>query len=78
MFLTIFAEVAGFPGGQVTILAALQVDTHFLSDKYLEEVHSLTGLGDIQLIVVIVAHRKSLLLLSSEENTFRRKRFSFP
>jgi hypothetical protein len=62
----------------VTVVAIGQVDAHFLGCLHLETVHGLTGLGDIQLIVVIVAHRKSLLLLSSEENTFRRKRFSFP
>ena len=82
MFLTIFAEVAGFPGGQVTILAALQVDTHFLSDKYLEEVHGLTTLGDIDL-VVIVAHLDSLLCLLRkkilpEESIFCNRNAAMP
>ena len=55
------ADGAGLAGGQVTVVAVGQVDTDFLSDKHLEAVHSLTGLGNVQLIVVIVAHFSSLL-----------------
>ena len=39
----------------MAVVAALQVDANFLSDKHLKTVHSLTSLGNVQLIV-IVAH----------------------
>ena len=71
------SKVAGFAGGHVTVVAALQIDADFLSDKHLEAVHSLKGLGNVQLVVIRVAHFCSLLLLSSDENTFRRKHFLF-
>ena len=45
------------------------------SGLHLEAVHSLTGLRDIDLIVVL--HTKFSPLLSSDENTFRRKHFLF-
>ncbi len=60
----------------MAVVAVLQVDADFLSDKHLEAVHCLTGLGNVQL-VVRVDHFCSLLLLSSDENTFRRKHFLF-
>ena len=45
IFLTVwFAEVTGFAAGQVSVAAVGQIDAHFLSDKHLETVHSLTGL----------------------------------
>ena len=49
----------------MTVVAVGQVDTDLLSDKHLETVHSLTGLGDIQLIVVRIAHIQSLLFVDS-------------
>ena len=50
-----------------------------LCSLHLELVHSLTSLGDVQLIVVIVAHLKSLLFFLrkeplSEESVFRFRR----
>ena len=54
------ADGAGLTGGQVTVVAVGQVDADLLSSLHLELVHSLTGLGDVEL-VVIVAHNRSLL-----------------
>ena len=45
LFYHLVADGAGFTGSQVTVVAIGQVDAHFLSDKHLEAVHSLTGLG---------------------------------
>ena len=56
------ADGACLTGGQVAVVAVGQVDAHFLSDKHLETVHGLTSLRNVQLIVVGIAHRKSLLL----------------
>ena len=72
------ADGAGCAGGQVTVVASGQVDAHFLSSLHLEAVHCLTGLGDIDLVVVRVAHFRTLLCFLRKENTFRRKRFLFP
>ena len=52
---------AGFTGGQVTVVAALQVDADLGSCLHLELVHCLPCLGDIQLVVVLAAHSYSLL-----------------
>ena len=54
------ADGACLAGGQVAVVAVGQVDADFGSCLHLELVHCLTGLGDIQL-VVIVAHNRSLL-----------------
>ena len=45
---------AGFPESHVAIVAALQVNTNFLSDKHLETVHGLREKGNIQLVVIRV------------------------
>ena len=55
------AHGAGLTGGQVTVVAALQVDAHFLGSLHLEAVHGVTGLGDIDPVVIRVAHNHSLL-----------------
>ena len=47
------ADGAGFTGGQVTVVTIGQVDAHFLSSLHLEVVHSLTSLGDVDLIVAL-------------------------
>ena len=60
------ADGAGFAGSQVTVVAVGQVDTDLGSRLHLELVHCLTGLGDIQLIVVLAAHRNSLLFIFPE------------
>ena len=59
----------------MAVVAALQVDAHFLSDKHLETVHSLREKGDIDLVVVGIAHNRSLLCFLrrktlSEESIF--------
>ena len=69
------ADGAGFPGGQVTVVAVGQVNANFLGSLHLELVHSLPSLGNVQLIVVRVAHIRSLLCflrkkILSEESIF--------
>ena len=59
----------------MAVVAIGQVNAHFLSYKHLETVHGLREKGNVQLIVVRVAHFDSLLLLSSEEPALRRKHF---
>ena len=51
------ADTACLTGGQVAVVAVGQVDADFLGCLHLETVHGLTGLGDIQLIVVGIAHK---------------------
>ena len=60
------ADGAGFAGGQVTVVTVGQIDADLGSGLHLELVHSLTGLGNIQLVVVIVAHIDSLLFVFPE------------
>ena len=48
-------------GGQVTVVAVGQVDTDFGSCLHLEAVHSLTGLRNVDLVVILAAHSNSLL-----------------
>ena len=55
------ADGAGFAGSQVAVVALLEVDADFGSGLHLELVHGLTGLGDVELVVVRVAHNGSLL-----------------
>ena len=72
------ADGAGFPGGQVTVVAIGQVDAHFLSDKHLEAVHSLASLGDVQLVVIRVAHFVfSPSFNSGKEDAFRMENIFF-
>ena len=51
----------------MAIVALLEVHADFLGGLHLELVHRLTGMGDIQLVVVRVAHNDSLLLSISPE-----------
>ena len=60
-FYHLAADGACLPGSQVTVVAALQIDADFACCLHLELVHCLTGLGDIQLVVVLAAHSYSLL-----------------
>ena len=69
------ADGAGLTGGQVTVVAVLQVDAHFGSSLHLELVHSLTGLGNIDLIIAL--HSDSLLFDSSESKTPSEEVVSF-
>ena len=47
------AHGAGFPGSQVAVVTVGQVDAHFLGSLHLELVHSLTGLGNVDLVVIL-------------------------
>ena len=60
------ADGAGFAGGQVAVVAIGQVDANLLGSLHLEAVHGLAGLGDIDLVVVRVAHIDSLLFTFPE------------
>ena len=50
------ADGAGFPGGQVTIVTVGQVDAYLGSCLHLELVHGLTGLRNVDLIVILATH----------------------
>ena len=58
------ADGAGFAGGQVAVVAVLEVDADLIGSLHLELLHTLLGLGDIQLVGRIVAHDRSLLFFS--------------
>ena len=55
------AHGASLTGGQVTVVAVGQIDTNFLGSLHLEAVHSLAGLGNIDLVVIGITHIHSLL-----------------
>ena len=55
------ADGAGFPGSQVAVVAIGQINAHFLGSLHLETVHGLASLGDVDLVVVGIAHFDSLL-----------------
>ena len=65
LFYHLTADGTCLAGGQVAVVAVGQVDADLGSCLHLEAVHSLTGLGDIQLVIVIVAHNQSLLFINS-------------
>ena len=69
------ADGAGLTGGQVAVVAVGQVDTNFLCRLQLEAVHCLTGLRNIDLVVIGIAHFHTLLCFLrnktlSEESIF--------
>ena len=57
------AEVAGFPGSQVTIVAVGQVDTDLLSLISILKRSIASRPGDIDLVVVLAAHFGYLLFV---------------
>ena len=62
----------------MAVVAALQVDAHFLSDKHLEAVHGLREKGNVQLIVVRVAHFDfSPSINSGKQDAFRMENIFF-
>ena len=66
------ADGAGFAGGQVTVVAVGQVDAHFLCSLHLELVHGFLSLGNIDPVVIGIAHIHSLLLIIfGKQDTFR-------
>ena len=70
------ADAACLAGGQVAVVAVGQVDTDFGSSLHLEAVHSLTSLGDIDLIVVL--HTKFSPFAFFGRKHFPKKAFSVP
>ena len=70
------ADGASLTGGQVTVVTVGQVNADFLGSLHLETVHSLTSLGNVDLVVVRVAHFDSLLCFL-RKNCFPKKAFSF-
>ena len=58
------ADTAGLAGGQVAVVAFLQVDADLSGSLHLELVHSGTGLGDVDL-VALVRHTRFLLFIKS-------------
>ena len=47
------ADGAGFSGGQVAVVALLQVDAHFVGSFHLELVHCFTGFGNVDVVVAL-------------------------
>ena len=60
------ADGAGFAGGQVAVVAVLEVDADLIGGLHLELVHGLLGLGDIDAVAgrIVAAHNRSLLFCS--------------
>ena len=50
------ADGAGLAGGQVAVVAVLEIDAHFSSGLHLELVHSGLGLRDVELVIVLSRH----------------------
>ena len=72
------ADGAGFTGGQVTVVTVGQVHADFLSSLHLELVHSLAGLGNIDLVVVLHDNLSPFEMISPESDVFRRNHHFFP
>ena len=60
------ADGAGFAGGQVAVVALLEVDADLIGGLHLELVHGLLGLGDVDAVAgrIVAAHNRSLLFCS--------------
>ena len=72
------ADGAGFPGSQVAVVTVGQVDAHFLGSLHLELVHSLTGLGNVDLVVVLHTVFSPFCRYPESKDAFRWKiDFSF-
>ena len=66
------ADAAGLTGGQVTVVTVGQIDAHFLCSLHLELVHGFLSLGNIDPVIVGIAHLDSLLfVISGKQDTFR-------
>ena len=59
------AGAAGLAGGQVAVVAFLQVDAGLGGSLHFELVHSGTGLGDVQIVRTSVRHNSFLLFIIS-------------
>ena len=62
------ADGAGLTGGQVTVVAVGQVHAHLAGSLHLELVHCVTGLGNVDLVVVL--QDISLLFVSLGKKPF--------
>ena len=69
------ADGAGFAGGQVAIVALLEVDADLIGGLHLELLHTLLGLGDIDPVAgrIVAAHNRSLLLSFQEAARFLKE-----
>ena len=66
------ADAAGLLGGQVAVVAFLQVDAHFTGGLHLELLHSLLGVGVH--IAVITGHGRYLLFFKDYDHSLKQKR----
>ena len=57
------ADRAGLAGGQIAVVALLEVDADLAGGFHLELVHSGLGLGDVELVAVLAGHNDFLLFL---------------
>ena len=71
------ADGASFAGSQMTVVTVGQVDTHFLCSLHLELVHGLLGLGNVDPVIIGIAHWKSLLFNISGKQPLSGWRASF-
>lgn len=67
------ADGAGFPGGQVTVVTVGQVYADLRSGLHLELVHSLTSLGNVDLIVALHTYFFSFCRFPERPDAFRWK-----
>ena len=66
------ADGACLTGSQVTVVAVGQIDADFLGSLHFELLHSLLSLGNIDPVVIRIAHLDSLLFVDSgKQDTFR-------
>lgn len=63
MFDHLAADRAGLAGGQIAVVALLEVDADLAGGFHLELVHSGLGLGDVELVAVLAGHNDFLLFL---------------
>ena len=62
----------------MTVVAVSQVDANFLGSLHFELVHGFLGLGNIDPVVIGIAHLDSLLfVISGKQDTFRTGEYLF-
>ena len=59
------ADRAGLAGGQIAVVAPLEVDANLAGGFHLELVHGRAGLGNVELIGILAGHNEILLLFGS-------------
>ena len=62
MFDHLAADGTGLAGGQVAVVALLEVDADLAGGFHLELVHGRAGLGNVELIGILAGHNDFLLL----------------